>query len=136
MGNGTGTAGTTARQYSTQQVHYLRKSITYSNNGTALTVGVIPSGSLILKPASGVHVTTVFNAGTNNFLDIGTSADDDLFGTDLSLTATNFVPLDEAIGGYLVAADTTITATVGLTGTAATTGAGEVIIAYIPDNDG
>lgn len=132
----TGTAGTTARQYATQQVHYLRKSITYSNNGTALTVGVIPAGSLILKPMSGVQVTTVFNAGTTNVLDIGTSADDDLFATDLALGSLAFVPLDEAIGGFLVAADTTITATVGLTGTAATTGAGEVVICYIPDNDG
>lgn len=126
----------TARQFHTQQVHYLRKSITYADNGVARTVGTIPAGSLILKPISGVHVTTAFNAGTNNFLDIGTSADDDLYGTDLSLTATNFVPLDEAVGGYLVSADTTITATVGLTGTAASAGAGEVVIAYIPDNDG
>lgn len=125
-----------ARVYHTQQIHYLRKSIVFGDNGTALTVGKIPSGALILKPLSGVHVTTVFNAGTNNFLDIGTSADDDLYGTDLSLTTTNFVPLDENVGTYLVSADTTITATVGLTGTAATTGAGEVVIAYIPDNDG
>ena len=132
----TGTAGTVARQFHTQQLHFLRKSIAYTDNGTALTVGVIPAGSLILKPASGVHVTTAFNAGTNNFLDVGTSATADLFGTDLSLTATNFVPLDEAIGGYLVASDTTITATVGLTGTAASAGAGEVVICYVPDIDG
>jgi hypothetical protein len=132
----TGTAATAARQYATQQVHYLRKSIVYGDNGVARTVGIIPAGSLILKPASGVHITTVFNAGTTNTLNVGSSADDDLFGTLLALGTANFVPLDENIGGFLVAADTTITATVVLTGTAATTGAGEVVIAYIPDNDG
>lgn len=132
----TNTAGTVARELSTQAVHFLRKSISYTDNGTALTVGVIPAGSLILRPMSGVHVTTAFNAGTNNFIDIGTSADDDLYGTDLSGTATTFVPLDEAVGTFLVSSDTTVTVTVGLTGTSATAGAGEVIICYIPDIDG
>lgn len=132
----TGTAGTTARKYPYQMIHFLRKSIAFGDNGTALVVGVIPAGSLILKPASGVHVTTVFNAGSGNVLDIGTSANDDLFGTDLALGTATFVPLDENVGGYLVTDDTTITATVALSGTAATTGAGEVVIAFIPDTDG
>lgn len=127
---------TVARQYPWQLVHYLRKSITFSDNGTAVEVGIVPAGALILKPLSGLHVTTVFNAGTNNFIDVGTTDNDDLFGTDLSGTATNFVPLDEAVGDYLCTSATRITATVGLTGTAATTGAAEVVIAYLPDNDG
>lgn len=131
----TGTAGTTARQYPQQMVHFLRKSVTFSDNGTQLTVGKIPAGSLIVKPMSGVQVTTAFNAGTTNVLDIGTSSNDDLFGTDLALGSLAFVPLDEAIGGFLVADDTTVTVTVGLAGTAATTGAAEVVICYIPDID-
>lgn len=132
----TGTPGSVARQYNTQQVHYLRKGLVFGDNGVARTVGVIPAGSLILKPISGAHITTAFNAGTTNTLNIGTSADDDLFGTALALGSANFVPLDESIGGFLVAADTTVTATVVLSGTAASTGAAEVVIAYIPDNDG
>jgi autotransporter adhesin len=131
----TGTAGTVARQFHTQQIHFLRKSIVFGDNGVALTVGVIPAGSIILKAASGVHVNVAFNAGTTNTLNVGTSADDDLYGTLLALGTTTFVALDEAVT-YLVAADTTITTTVVLTGTAATTGQGEVYIAYIPDIDG
>ena len=131
----TGTAGSAARDLGLQVVHTLRKSIAYTDDGSVLTVGIIPSGSLILKALSGVHVTTAFNAGTNNFLDIGPTTNDDLYGTDLSLATTTFVPLDEAVGTYLVTSDTTIIATVDLTGTAATTGAAEVIICYIPDND-
>lgn len=125
-----------ARQYHQQVVHFLRKSITFANNGKAVTVGKIPAGSLILRPVSGVHVTTAFNAGSTNVLDIGSSDNDDLFGTDLALGTTTFVPVDETVGGFLVASDTTITATVALSGTAATAGAGEVVIAYIPDTDG
>ena len=117
-----------------QGVQYLRKNVTFADNGVAKVIGAIPANSLILKPISGIQITTVFNAGTNNFIDIGTTADDDLFGTDLSGAALAFVPLDEAIGGFLVTADTTITATVGLTGTAATTGAGVIVIAYLPPN--
>lgn len=129
----------TARQYHTQQVHYLRKTITFEDDGTEVTVGYIPSGSIIIKAASGVAVTTAFNAGTGNVLDVGAddgNDDPDEWGTDLALGATNFVPLDEAVGTYLMSADTEITCTPALTGTAATAGSAEVIICYIPDNDG
>ncbi len=127
--------GSTARVYETQQVHYLRKSIVFGDDGTELTVGTIPSGATILKALSGVNVDTAFDAGTTNTLNIGTDADDNLYGTLLAIGAIAFVPLDEAVA-MTVAADTVITATVVLTGTAATAGAGEVLIAYIPDNDG
>ena len=123
------------RQYHQQMIHFLRKSIVFGDNNTELTVGVIPAGSVILKPLSGVSVSTAFNAGTTNTLNIGTSADDNLYATLLALGTTTFVALDENVSN-LVSADTTITATVVLTGTAATTGAGEVVIAYVPDTDG
>lgn len=133
----TGTAGTAARQFHTQQVHYLRKSITFADDGTTVTVGTIPAGSLVLKPMSGVAVTTVFNAGSTNVLDIGPSTDSgtDLWATDLALGTLAFVPLDEAVT-FLVSVDTVVQAAVDLTGTAATTGAAEIVICYIPDNDG
>lgn len=126
----------TARLFHTQQVHYLRAAVTYADNGVVKQLGTIPAGSLILKPISGLHVVTAFNAGTSNVIDIGTSADDDLFGTDMALGTAGFIPLDEAIGGYYVSADTDMTATVALSGTAATAGSGVIVIAYIPNNDG
>ncbi|MNR62251.1 hypothetical protein D3C85_1842220 [compost metagenome] len=75
----------------------------------------------------------MFNAGTGNVLDVGTTADDDLFGTDLALSTAGLIPLDEAVSMY-VASDTTITATPALTGTAATTGVGQIVIAYCTKN--
>lgn len=126
--------GVPARDAGYQNVQYLRTDITFADNGLAKTIGKAPAGSLVLKPISGLQVTEVFNAGTNNFIDIGTTADDDLFGTDLSGAALAFVPLDEAIGGFYLTADTTFTVTVGLTGTAATTGAAAAVICFIPPN--
>lgn len=135
MATNTTQANPPARHISQQQVSYLRLGVTFADNGVAKTMGTIPAGALILKPLSGTQVVTVFNAGTTNTLNIGTTADDDLFGTLLALGALAFVPLDEAIGGFRVAVDTTITATVVLTGTAATTGDAEIVIAFIEDND-
>ncbi len=127
-----------ARLHHTQQVHYLRKTVGFGDDGNELVVGTIPSGSLILKPMSGAHVSTAFNATTTNTLDIGLSANPDdpnLLATILALGTTTFVPLDEAIGGYLVTHDVTVTASVILSGVV-TAGSAEVVICYIPDNDG
>lgn len=126
----------TARDYQKQLVHYMRKSISYEDNGNELNVGIMPAGALMLKPTSGVAVTTAFNASAGNVLQIGTDIDPNYFATSLALGTAGFVPVDLASGVYLVAAATKVTATVELTGTAATAGAGEVIITYIPDNDG
>jgi 3D (Asp-Asp-Asp) domain-containing protein len=129
---------TAPREYHTQQIHYLRKGIAFANALATVDVGVIPAGSVILHPISGVYVTQVFNAGTNNRLDIGASTDSGTnnFGTLLSLLALGVVPLDEGTAlTPMVTVDTLIQAYVDVTGTAATTGTAEIIIAYVPDND-
>ena len=117
-------------KYPAPLVHYISATVTYEDNGTAKTIGTIPAGATILKPMSGVQVNTAFDAGTTNTLNVGTTADDNLYGTLLAVGTTTFVPLDEAVG-YTVSVDTTITATVVLTGTAATAGSGEVVICYV-----
>lgn len=136
----TNTQGTTARQVATQQLHYLRKTVTFADNGTAVVLGVLPAGAQIVNTISGVYVNTVFNAGSTNVIDIGTSANDDLYGTDIALGTKAFVALDEAatatdVNTWYIAADTTMTATVALSGTAATTGSAVVQIVYSVDND-
>lgn len=127
-----------ARKHTSQQVPYARKTISYTDNGSEIDVVTVPAGSLILKPSSGVHVTTAFNASAGNVLQVGTSDgtdDPNLYGTSLALGTATFVPLDEAVGTYLVTVDTTISVTVELTGTAATAGSAEVVVTWIPDND-
>lgn len=123
--------GTPARDNSTQNIQVLRKDITFADIGKLLTVGGIPAGAQIIKPMSGVQVKTVFNSATTTVLDIGTTADGDLYGTDLDVkTAVAFVPLDEAVS-FEVATDTTITAQIAETGTAATAGTATIVIAYV-----
>ena len=131
----TGTAATTARQYSQQMIHYLRKGITYADDGTTVDVGTIPAGSLILKPLSGVYVNTAFNGATTNTLDIGPSTDSgtNLWGTLLALGSIAMVPLDEAVA-MSVSVDTLVQAAVVST-TGASAGSAEIVIAFIPDND-
>lgn len=127
-----------ARQFHTQQVHYLRKAVAIADAGTTIDVGVIPSGAIINFAMSGVHVHTVFNAGTNNRLDIGASTDTGTnnFGTLLSLLTAGFVPLDEGANtSSKMAVATNVQAYVDVTGTAATTGDATIVIAYYPDND-
>jgi hypothetical protein len=103
--------------------------------GVAQSLGTIPAGSVILKPASGVAISEVFTAGDTSsaaVVDIGSAADDDLFATNLGLDALGFVPCDEAVSFY-VAADTELTATIGVTGTV-TGGVAKVVVAYVPNN--
>lgn len=130
----TNTAGSTARDFSKQMVHYLRKTITFEDG--EVTVGVVPSGALILKAQSSVNVTTAFNAGTTNTVHVGTSADNDAFATALAGGSIAQVAFDEFSAENLVSSDTTITATYNQSGTAPTAGSAEVIVAFIPDNDG
>lgn len=125
-----------ARQFHEQQVHYLRRTITFADVGLTLDVGTIPAGSIILRPISGVAVTTAFNGGTSSTLDVGPSTDSgtDLYATAITLAALNFVALDETVTN-LVTVDTRIQCDITVTGAAATAGVAEVIICYIPDND-
>ena len=118
-----------ARKYHTQQVHYIDATLNFDSG--VITIGTVPSGSVILKPISGANVNVAFNAGTNNLIDIGTTANDDLYATNLAGGTIAFVPLDEAVTQVL-AADTTFTATYAQTGTAASAGSARIIIAYIP----
>ena len=128
----TNTAATSAREYQTHQVHYLRRAINYADGATNVyTLGVIPAGATVIR--GGVVVSTAFNAASGNVIDIGTSADDDGFATDLALGTIGVIVADEmaTTNDAYVTADTTITATLALTGTAATAGAGFVWIEFL-----
>ena len=80
-------------------------------------------------------MNVAFNGGSTNTLDIGASTDagTDNFATLLALGTIGFIPLDEVVSG-LLAVDTIISAKVVSTASAST-GQGEIIIAFIPDND-
>lgn len=134
----TGTIATTARQFHQQMVHYLRKTVTFSDGTTAVEVGTVPAGSVLVGPISGAEIDTVFvstGSTTAVNLDIGTTANDDLYATDLSTTSAGFKAFDEVVSRR-VTVDTKIIATLGGSTASITAGEAEVLVAYIPDNDG
>ena len=124
--------GTTGKRYHTDQTHFLRKEVTFSDNGSTVTVGKLPPGAIVVS--AGVIVSTAFNAGTSNVLDIGTSGDGDGFATDLALGTIGNIVWDElATSNDLYATtEVTVTADVALAGTAATAGTGHVYVEFIP----
>jgi len=136
----TGTAGSSARQYSTQQVHYLRKAVAYntSNIGTAdsVLIGTLPNGAQIVDAV--VNVTTAFNAGTTNVLTAGTSSGSNADVISASDVTEGSTGANRATTGIALSfsADTPIYAKYTQSGTAATTGAAVICIMYVANNDG
>lgn len=129
----TNTAGGVGRQNHTQQVGFLRKNITYADNGKTLSMGWLPAGAVVI--GAGVVVGTVFNGGSTNTVDIGTAADTDGLATALALGTVGVIPWDESAttndaGPY--SADTEMKCVVVSTANAST-GVGVVFIQYLCD---
>lgn len=129
-----------ARQLETQQVHYLRKRITFADYGTTVVVGYMPAGASVV-PGSGVHIVTAFNSSGTDLLDIGFiggTTDADAYATQLTLAAVGFIACDElaATTNIQQSVVTTVTCAPAQGAADATAGVADVIICYIPNNDG
>ena len=112
------------------QVYAMQTTFVYGDTAAKL-VGSLPANATIISAKA--LVTTAFNSGTSNLLDIGTSADPDHYvdGTDLSSTGAIACTLVVGnVGIQDTNASTPIYATHIPAGTAATTGACEVIIEF------
>lgn len=123
--------GSQARLYHTQQVHYIWRAISEADEGVgALTIGVVPANSLIVR--AGIVVTTAFN-GTTPIADLG-QTDGDGFATDLTLaTAGNKVADEMATSDDIYStSEITCTVTVSATGNDSTAGAGFAYVEYLP----
>lgn len=132
----TGTAAQASRHYHTHQTHYLFKEFTYADDGSTLEMGYVPAGGYVIR--GGVIVKVAFNAGSTNVLDIGTADDPDGFATDLALGTIGVIAADEmaTTNDAYCSADTKITCSVDLTGTAASAGTGCAWVEYIVPNNG
>lgn len=129
----TNTAGTVARQFQSQQVHYLRRRITFSTATVETDLGVIPANATVI--GGGIHVVTA-DAGIT--LDVGfkggSSTDDpNAYATALTVAGVGFIPLDElgATTNIMQTVDTRVTYTVS---TGADTFVGILVVSYVVDN--
>jgi len=117
-----------ARQNITQQIQYVKtRKITFADDGVAVkTDGMIPAGSLIIKPMSGFQVNVAFDGSA--VVDAGPTSNDDLWATDLATGTITFVPFDEAVTMY-VSEDTDVIFT--MTGGTVSVGEGYGVVAFI-----
>ncbi len=112
--------------------------ITFGANGSTNVVATLPANSQIFQIT--VDVTTAFNAGTTNTLDIGDGTTADQFADALALgtaarvlatSDTSQIPNLVDIG----TSDVSVTTTYNQTGSAASAGAATVTVLYIQNNN-
>jgi hypothetical protein len=127
----TGTAGSTARQLYTQQVHFLRKRITFATATVETDLGEIPAGATVI--GGGIHIVTADSGITLDvgFKDGSSTDDPNGYATALTVAGVGFIALDElaATTNIQQSVDTTVTYTVS---TGADTFVGDLIVTYVP----
>lgn len=133
-----GNSAVAPRQPHTHQVPYMRATVAYNtlNIGTAgkVPLGTLPAGAIVTFGL--VKVGTAFNAATTNVLTIGTADDDDaiLVAADIN-EAVAGTTVTWAAAGYKVSVATPLFVRYTQTGTAASAGAADIILFFVPDND-
>lgn len=126
----TNTAGNAGQEYHTNQIHYLCKKITYADNGLTVTVGTLPENAAVI--GGGVVVSTAFNGGSTNTVDIGTSDDGEDFGSNLALGTKGVIVADEmATALYAFSASSRNVLAAVVSTAAASAGEGYVWVEYI-----
>lgn len=128
-----------ARQLHTQQVHYMRRQVSFDTQdvGLGVALGTLPAGAFVL--GLDVAVEEAFNAATTNVLEVGTSGTPGKYvgSGDVNEAAVG-VTSDIATGAGLVSAsaDEEVLVRYTFTGGAPTAGRATICLRYIPDNDG
>jgi len=131
----TTTGGVTATGYG---VMSQSKQVTFAADGTETVIGTLPANSQIVEIY--VDVSTAFDAGTTNTLDLGdgTTADQYADALDVSSAGRLRATSDVSQIGNLVdigTSDVALTATFNQSGTAATAGTAQVTVLYVPNNN-
>lgn len=111
----------------------LTQTNTIAFTDTTKTMFILPKGFRLLNVF--IDTTTAFNAATTNTMSIGKSGGTTTFyvaATACGSTGRQSIATTGAYGSWLDAstADVTITATYAQSGTAATTGAGNITVEY------
>lgn len=126
--------GIPARSSGDQTVNYLRTPIDFSLGYTGTkTIGTVPAGCAILRTY--IIVTTAFNNGSTNTMNIGTSGTAASFASAVALGTAGVITGGTALATSTLAtpaADTAVIATMASTGSAASAGAGIVVVEYLP----
>jgi hypothetical protein len=125
-----------AREYHFRTIHYLTKRVTYSDAGisggsTVKFASALPANAFITNAF--VDVTTVFNAATTNVLTVGTNSattNDIVAAGDVNEASAQVFAVT-GVGVLNTSAPLDVYVKYTQTGTAATTGAADIVIAYV-----
>ena len=113
-------------------------NVVFGDDGTETVVATLPANSQIFQIT--VDVTTAFDAGTTNTLDIGDGSTADKYADALAAGAQARVLATSDVSqiGNLIdigTADVDVTVTYNQTGTAATAGAATVTVLYLQNRN-
>ena len=125
-----------ARYYHERQVHFLTKSVTYSDadiagGSTVAFAFGLPANAFVMNTV--VRIKTVFNAATTNVLTVGTNnptSDNLVAAADVSEAAVATTTVNGP-GILSTTASLDVFVKYTQTGTAATTGAADVVVTYV-----
>lgn len=125
---------TPARKSQFQHVHYIARTLNYSDAGLAagVVVGVLPAGAM--PGTTKVFTTTAWNGTVSVALSVGTTATGTQYinATDVRTAAARVDTVVPIASCGPLAADTTIYASVALGGTAGSAGVSTVVVTYEP----
>jgi hypothetical protein len=113
-------------------------NVVFGANGSTTVVATLPANSQIFQIT--VDITTAFDAGTTNTLDIGDGSTADLYADALAAGAQARVLATSDVSqiGNLIdigTSDVDVTVTYNQTGTAATAGAATVTVLYLQNRN-
>jgi len=113
-------------------------NIAFAANGTTTTIATLPANSQIFQIT--VDVTTAFDAGTTNTLDLGDGTTADKFADALALGSAARVLATSDVSQIpnlidIGAADVNVVATYNQSGSAANAGAATITVLYIQNNN-
>lgn len=123
------------REVHTQQVHYIFKSVTYSDSGISAGTlefpASLPAGAHIIQ--TNVDITTAFAATTTNVLTVGTvsgTATDIVSAGDIDET-TAAMTIVKGVGTLSASGEKKIYVKFTGAGTANTAGAADICVLYV-----
>lgn len=112
-----------------KEIYAIETAITFSST-TATLIGQLPPNAYIIRIE--VAVTTAFNGGNNDYVDVGTSASAAAYANDIDVSSTGIASgtvIDASVQS--TANPTEVYATYIATATVATAGAGRVVVEYV-----
>ena len=113
-------------------------NVVFAADGTTTTIATLPANSQIIEIY--VDVTTPFDAGTTNTLDLGDGSTADQFADALNVSSAARLLATSDVSQIpnlidIGASDVQVVATYNQTGSAATAGAATVTVVYVQNNN-